>query len=417
MSYIDLNEDNIKAYVKSKVDFFAPDAVLNVYTFGDGEDDGDGFINYVYRVWEEGGASVIVKQAKTRTRVFGEGVGPFVQERNALEAEHMQILYGITPEYIPEVYVIDRENHTYICEDCSDLKIIRFEMMKGKVYKNAGQRIGEFIAKSNFYTSEIFLTPEMHQELQAKYINPQQRKIFQCALFLKDESAFDNLERPAPDPIRAAMGDAPWESKAFRTEMLKLRHIHMKKGECLVHGDLHTSNILLNDDRMKIIDMEYSYMGPLSGDMGYLIGNTLYEYFRWLYLPDHDDAFRTAMCAYSLQLSKDIIDSYLTTYKQCWQESARFTYQGYDEYCDYICETWFNEMVGFIGCQMISRVGGCVPLPDLDDLPKDAHYEACRIVIMLGYYLIMHRGEINTSDELIDLVVDFTHHMRKHLKY
>lgn len=416
---LDLNKQNVIEYVKTHTDFFAPDAVLKSYEFGEGEDDGDGFINFIYRVWEENGASVIVKQAKDRYKRFGDNLNtPFVQERNATEAALMRLKHAIVPEYIPEVYYVDQENHIFICEDAGfDCKILRYETMKGNTYENVGARIGEFVAKCNFYTSEIYLEPDQHQELEAAFINPQQRKIFQSVLFLHDESAItvkEGAEETPKDPVRVAMGEIPWTSREFRTEMLKLRHIHMKKPECLVHGDLHTSNVLLNDHRMKIIDAEYSYMGPLSGDSGYLLGSMLYEYLRWFYLPAYGEEKSASMRCYALKMMFDYLTSYLTNYKACWDQDARFTYKGYHEYRDYVCDTWFHEVMGFTGCQIIGRVGAMVPLDDLETIPdQENQYEACRIAILIGQYLIMHREEMNTPEDFIKIVIELTDRYQK----
>ncbi|MEG0377861.1 MAG: methylthioribose kinase MtnK1, partial [Eubacterium sp.] len=253
-NYKDINKETVKDYLKDCTKYFAPDANLTVYEIGESEEDGDGFINFLYRVWDENRKSVIVKQAKTYYKAFEEGVGPFVVDRNALEADIMRIKGAIVPEYIPEIYQVDLDNHIYLCEDCSDLKILRFELMKGKTFPEFPKKIGEFIAKTNFYTSEYYLDATVYKELQTKFMNPNMRLVFEVGLFLKDESAiegYDPHDDPNTDPERLAMGDAPWESKAFRTEMLKLREIHMKRAECLVHGDLHTSNIMIDDHKMK----------------------------------------------------------------------------------------------------------------------------------------------------------------------
>ncbi|WP_090242155.1 S-methyl-5-thioribose kinase [Eubacterium barkeri] len=416
MMFKDLNKESVIVYIKTQTTLFPEQAELKVYEIGEGEEDGDGFINFLYRVWETGGRSVIVKQAKTYYKAFGEGEGPFVPDRNALEADILRLKYAITPEYIPQIYYIDLVNHIYICEDCGHLNILRFELMKGKSFPGLAEHIGAFIARNNFYTSEIYLDPQTHKELEAKFINPHMRKIFETGLFLKDESAFENRDphhNPDADPIRLAMGDAPWESMAFRTEMLKLRHIHMKKSECLVHGDLHTSNIMVGGDEMKVIDMEYTYMGPLSADMGYLMGSILYEYIRWFYMPDGPGAQCEAMREYVLKLMRGILNTYVEVYTACWDADARVTYKGYDDYREFVLANWFHEMVGFTGCQIISRVGGLVPLPDFDTIAdKQDQYEACRIALILANYFIMNREEVADIDDFMARIVKMTKQSR-----
>lgn len=418
--YEDLNKDNIIEYLKTYTDYFDKDAILSVYEIGDGEEDGDGFVNFVYRVWDETGKSVIVKQAKTYYPMIAEGSAPFVLERNATESEIMAIKGAIVPQYIPEVYKVDRENHLYLCEDCGDLKILRFEMMKGRKFPYLAEQIGEFLAKTNFYTSEYYLDSTVFKNLQAKFMNPEQRLVFETALFLKDEHA---IERPDPhddpnaDPQRLAMGDAPWESDAFRIEMLKLRDIHMKRADCLVHGDLHTSNIMADDTRIKIIDQEYSYMGPFSSDMGYLLGSVLYEYIRWFYMRNYPVDFCADYRDYVLRFMEGIVNSYNKVFTECWQNDAKQTYKPYPDFKDYILDTFIQEVAGYIGTQIMSRVGDLVPLPDFDTLSNyEDHIEACRLSINIGRYLIMHRSEMHSIEDITDTIVKMTNNYYKLLK-
>ncbi len=418
--YQEITKENIAAYLKENTDYFEPDAVLSVYEIGEGEEDGDGFINFLYRVWDETGKSVIVKQAKTYFKAFGEGAGPFVQERNAMEAEIMQIKGAIVPEYIPQIYGVDRQNHAYLCEDCSDLKILRFELMKGRKFPGLPEKIGEFIAKTNFYTSEYYLDATVFKNLQTKFMNPQQRLIFEVGLFLKDErviDAPDPHDDPNADPERLAMGDAPWKSKAFRTEMLKLRDIHMKQAECLVHGDLHTSNIMAGDEAVKIIDQEYSFMGAFSSDMGYLLGSVLYEYIRWFYMDDHPEDFCEDYRNYILDFMCRIVNSYNEVFTACWQKDAKETYRDFDEFRESILDRFIHEVCGFTGTQITSRVGGLVPLPDLDTIEdRDQRNEACRLSLMIGQYLIMHRMEIDSIEKMIDVIQKITKQYYRLLK-
>lgn len=419
-NFKDINKETVKDYLKECTDYFAPDARLSVYEIGESEEDGDGFINFLYRVWDENGKSVIVKQAKTYYKAFEEGVGPFVQDRNALEADVMRIKGAITPEYIPEVYQVDLDNHIYLCEDCSDLKILRFELMKGKKFPDFPKKIGEFIAKSNFYTSEYYLDATVYKELQAKFLNPNMRLVFEIGLFLKDEHAIDDHDPhddPNADPERLAMGDAPWKSTAFRTEMLKLRDIHMKHCECLVHGDLHTSNIMINDEKMKIIDQEYAFMGASSSDTGYLMGSVLYEYIRWFYMDDYPEDFCKDFRETILSYMRDIIHTYNAVYTECWKKDAKVTYRDFDDFRESILRNFIQEVCGFTGCQITSRVGGLVPLPDFDTIEdRDKRNEACRLSLTIANYLIMHRMEIESIDDMVDTIVRITENFFKLIK-
>ena len=280
MDYQNLTAESVIPYIKQETRLFPDNVILKSYEIGinGSTADGDGFINFVFRVWDEvTNRSVIVKQARNYARTFNTTRDiqmRYLPERNTIEAEILKIKYAITPEYIPKIYWVDAANHLYICEDCSDLKILRFEMMAGHAPEKVPYMIGELVAKNNFYTSELYLSPDLHQKLTAHFANPEMRNLFETILFLHDEHPLgDPHSDPNVDPIRLAMGDIPWKSHAFRTEMLKLRHIYMAKSECLIHSDLHTSNIMIDDDHLKTIDMEYAFVGPCSADAGYLIGN------------------------------------------------------------------------------------------------------------------------------------------------
>lgn len=109
----------------------------------------------------------------------------------------MEIKGAIVPEYVPEIYDVDKQNHIYICEDCSNLRIMQLpEMMKGMQFPNFPEQIGEFLAKTNFYTSEIYMDAVEYRRLQTAFMNPSMRLVFEIGLFLREESAFDGRREP-----------------------------------------------------------------------------------------------------------------------------------------------------------------------------------------------------------------------------
>lgn len=47
----------------------------------------------------------------------------------------------------------------------------------------------------------------------------------------------------------------------------------MNHAQALVHGDLHSGSIFVNEEGLKVIDPEFAYYGPIGYDIGNVIGN------------------------------------------------------------------------------------------------------------------------------------------------
>ncbi|WP_296557190.1 S-methyl-5-thioribose kinase [uncultured Acetobacterium sp.] len=409
MSYKDLTPSRVIEYIKTSTGIFPVGARLEVYEIGGGEDDGDGFVNHIYRVWDESGKSVILKQAKPYLKLFGE-VAPLTTKRNQLESEIIKLRAAITPDYLPEMYHLDPDNNLFIYEDCGRLRIMRFELIKGKHFPKFAKQMGEFLAKSNFYTSEIYLDQIAHKALTCKFMNPEMRIIMETILFLRESFIEGEVDLPPGDPSHLAMSDLLWEKRELRVELLKLRGIFMKKSECLVHGDLHTSNIMIDQSEMKIIDMEYPFMGPSSSDTGYLLGNLLYQYIAWFHHEEGSKASRKAYRKEILDTIRDLVNEYQRVYCACWDQDAKPMYREYTEYRDDLLKTYLKEVCGFTGCQIVSRVGGIVPLPDFDAIKNPLSRNcARRLSLLIADALIMKREEIESVDDIIALIETITY--------
>ena len=132
------------------LDFSKP---LIISAIGEGslEDDGDGYINFVYRV-SDGKMKLILKQARKDGRVAN--LHDMSLDRAALEYDYMKMARVIVPEYIPELYFYDAENLVFAVEDVSHLKIARFQLNKSIMFPKMASQIAEYLAKIHFYTSD-----------------------------------------------------------------------------------------------------------------------------------------------------------------------------------------------------------------------------------------------------------------------
>jgi hypothetical protein len=87
------------------MDFSKP---LSISEIGDGTpvEDGDGYVNFVYRV-SDGNLKLILKQARKEGR--GGNFDNLPMGRAALEYDYMKIMQVIIPEYLPKLYFYDEE--------------------------------------------------------------------------------------------------------------------------------------------------------------------------------------------------------------------------------------------------------------------------------------------------------------------
>ena len=118
---------------------------------GTEEEDGDGYVNYIYRV-QTPKESLVLKQGTEISRVSQQKIATY---RNRLEYNSMRIFYAITPEYVPYLKFQDRENNIFVMEDVSDLKVVRFQLNKNKMFRNLAVSVANLWQRQNFAHQNI----------------------------------------------------------------------------------------------------------------------------------------------------------------------------------------------------------------------------------------------------------------------
>jgi 5-methylthioribose kinase len=69
-----------------------------------------------------------------------------------------------------------------------------------------------------------------------------------------------------------------YEDETLHAEVALLRLNFMNNAQALLHGDLHSGSIFINDKGLKVLDPEFAFYGPMGYDIGNVIGNL---FFAW----------------------------------------------------------------------------------------------------------------------------------------
>ncbi len=64
----------------------------------------------------------------------------------------------------------------------------------------------------------------------------------------------------------------------LKIAVASLKHRFFSHAEALLHGDIHSGSIFVDDGSLKAIDAEFGYFGPIGFDVGTAIGNLLLNF-------------------------------------------------------------------------------------------------------------------------------------------
>ncbi|CAA3008230.1 methylthioribose kinase-like [Olea europaea subsp. europaea] len=65
----------------------------------------------------------------------------------------------------------------------------------------------------------------------------------------------------------------------LKFEIAELKSKFCERAQALIHGDLHTSSVMVTVDSTQVIDPEFGFYGPMGFDIGAFVGNLILAYF------------------------------------------------------------------------------------------------------------------------------------------
>lgn len=386
--------------------FTAADAVEYARQFGQiadplalvtADEIGDGNLNLVFKIRDAAGVSrVIVKQALPYVRCVGES-WPLTLDRARIEAETLLAHSQFCPQHTVNILHHDAELAVMVQEDLSDHEIWRSELVKGKYYPQAAGQLAEYLAQTLFHTSDFYQSAQAKKAAVSRYTNPELCQITED-LFFTDP--YIDHERNNFDPALLPEVLTLRQDGALKLAVASLKHRFLSKAEALLHGDIHSGSIFVAEGRLKAIDAEFGFYGPIGFDVGTALGNLLLNYCGLPGLAGPRDA-----AAGREQRLKDIYilwetfsHRFLALSEKKTQDSALAT-AGYAQL--FLQQVW-QDTVGYCGSELIRRTIGLAHVADLDSIADDEMRRACqRHALSLGRTLILAAPHIDSIDDLI----------------
>ncbi|MFE8150643.1 S-methyl-5-thioribose kinase [Brenneria goodwinii] len=361
------------------------------------EEIGDGNLNLVFKIRDVHGVSrVIVKQALPYVRCVGES-WPLTLDRARIEAETLLAHAQFCPQHTVTVLHHDAELAVMVQEDLSDHRIWRSELIQGIFYPQAAEQLGEYLAQTLFHTSDFYQSPHAKKAAVSRFTNPELCQITED-LFFTDP--YIDHERNRFDAVLSADVQALRDDRALKLAVAGLKHRFLSRAEALLHGDIHSGSIFVAQGRLKAIDAEFGFYGPIGFDVGTALGNLLLNYcgLPGLLAPRAAAAGREQRLGDIRTLWNTFAARFLSLSRHHGREPS-LAESGYAE--RFLQQVW-QDSVGYCGTELIRRTIGLAHVADLDDIQDDEARAACqRHALHLGRTLIIAAPHIDNVDELL----------------
>jgi len=411
-AYVPLTVDTVPAYLTALP---AVMEILGGSTHLDCVEIGDGNLNLVFivRAQDDPAKSVIIKQALPYLRCAGDG-WPLSRER--MEYEHMALALEaeIVPELVPAVYHYDRAMSLIVMENLDRHVIMRKGLVEGITYPRFPGHMGHFLAHTLFHTSDLYLASARKKRLVGLFSrNVELCKITEDFVFTNPymESAENRWNPEIDDVVQRIRAHT-----RLKCEIAALKDGFLTRTQSLVHGDLHTGSVMLNQEDTRIIDPEFAFFGPMGFDIGAVLGNLALAYCAHEVHSTTDDA-RAAYQGWLLETIRETWDTFAGEFLRLWREKnegeatrpAFFAQCGGEDGLDIYRRQYLTgvlrDTLGYAGCKMMRRQLGIAHVYDIDCIadPK-RRAVAERLALAIGARFVLERQYVQSIDEMLAII-------------
>lgn len=383
-----MNTNTAKEYAKDKLEYFQEESILECIEIGDGN------INYVFKVWEEStGKSIIIKQADKFLRSSGR---PLDVYRNKIEAEILMIEGKLAKEFVPEVFYYDENMCALSMEDISEYKNLRTELMQGKTFGCLADSISTFLVNTLLPTTDLVIDRATKKEYVKLFTNIELCDISEDLVFT--EPYYDYKSRNIIlDENKTFVEEYLYNDDKLKKEVAILRDKFMNQSQALIHGDLHSGSIFINEDGLKVIDPEFAFYGPMGYDVGNVIGNLFFAWANKYYTDRNNEDFLNWIST----TIEETINLFMDKFSEKYDDLVTFNLYNKHFKEDYIKKV-ISDSFGYAGTEIIRRVVGdskVIEVTSVEDINKRLPME--RSLIKMGISLVNNRDKFLEGKDVV----------------
>ncbi|XP_010271300.1 PREDICTED: methylthioribose kinase [Nelumbo nucifera] len=374
---------------------------------------GDGNLNFVYIVISSAG-SLVVKQALPYIRCIGES-WPMTKERAYYETMALKEHGRLCPDHVPEVYHFDRTMSLIAMRYLEPPHIIlRKGLIAGVEYPLLAEHMSEYMAKTLFFTSLLYLSTTDHKRAVAEFCgNVELCRLTEQVVF-SDPYKVSQYNRWS-SPYLDHDAEAIREDNILKLEIAELKSMFCERSQALIHGDLHTGSVMVTQNSTQVIDPEFAFFGPMGFDIGAFLGNLFLSFFSQDGHSDEENDRKTYK-QWILRATEDTWNLFQKKFTSLWDDHWDGSGEAYlsaiynnpelrlSAQKKYMKDL-FHDTLGFGAAKMIRRIVGVAHVEDFEAI-RDARKRAeCeKHALEFAKMILKERRRFQTINQVISAI-------------
>lgn len=355
-----------------------------------------GNLNYVYRIWDDQGHSLFIKQAGKELRISSDMTASL--ERNKLESEIILLEEKLAPGMVPHIYFYDTVMCACGMEDCSDYAVMRDAMMRHETFPQFADDISTFLVNTLLMTSDVVMDHREKKELVKNFISPDLCDITEKLVLMEpynDINKRNNVFSENKEFVEREL----YNDEALHLEVAKLKFKFMTDAQSLMQGDLHTGSIFIKQGATKVFDSEFGTYAPMGYDIGNVIANLIFAY-------DNGLAYGAdTFCEWVLDMIEQTMNLFIEKFKVKFEQEATEPMARVPGFRDWYLSGILRDTAGYAGTELHRRTIGMANVADvtsIEDTKKRLIAE--RINILAGKDYILHQPKFQTGADFANAV-------------
>ena len=352
---------------------------------------GDGNVNYIFRVNDDKN-SVIVKFSDDYIR--GSSTRKLSSVRSRIETEILNYQFKLSDGLAPEIYSYSEKENFIVMEDLSDHKVLREAVKLKEIYPGFGKEVAKFLYNTLFKTTDLVMDIKEKKETVARFVNYDMCEISERLVFTEpymNNQGLNSFTEENKNFIEKNITN----NKELLLEVAKLKQKFMTKSESMIHGDLHSGSIFINERGIKVFDPEFAFYGPMGYDIGNILASLIISYNVALFENGYNGNDFTDWLKESIL---EIVDEFKSIYmKNALGDVNTYMFKN-EEFLDYYLNEILKETAGYAGTEIIRRTVGVAKVLDIDRVKNQEGYsEVEKKLLDTGIDLIINSEDYTCS--------------------